>query len=227
MPTEPREAPPASLRAKVLEHATKNPSPTRDALRKRTAFWLALGLSLPVALLALVGGVQRGPRPPLLLAATATGALGLSLIALGTAFGYGGRSLGRPRLQLLSSALLLPLLLVLWKLGCSSAFPGMTQAWPTHPGLRCFGLSLLLGLAPLIAFLAARRKSDPVHPVTLGAALGAAGGLWGASFVDLWCPAGYPLHVILGHALPSLLLATLGGWVGARVLATPPSSEPR
>jgi hypothetical protein len=227
MPTEPRGALPPSLRAKVLELAARNPSPTRDALRKRTAFWLALGLSLPVALLVLVGGVERGQRPPLLLAATTTGTLGLSLVALGVALGYGGRGLGRPRLQLLSSALLLPLVLILWKLGCSSAFLGMTQVWPTRPGLRCFGLSLLFGLAPLIAFLAARRKSDPVHPVTLGAALGAAGGLWGASFVDLWCPAGHPLHVILGHALPSLLLATVGGWAGARVLATPPSSEPR
>jgi hypothetical protein len=66
-----------------------------------------------------------------------------------------------------------------------------------------------------------------VHPRAFGAALGAAGGFWAATLVDLWCPVGYPLHVVLGHALPTLVLAALGAAAGSRVLATPGWNESR
>ena len=85
--------------------------------------------------------------------------------------------------------------------------------------MRCFGVSLLFGIVPLITFLLARRGSDPVHPRSLGAALGAAGGLWAATLVDLWCPVAFPVHVVLGHVLPALLLAAVGAVLGARLLA--------
>jgi hypothetical protein len=162
----------------------------------------------------------------LLFALTASGTLSLSLVALAAAFRQGSRALGPPRARLVGIVLLLPVLLTALKVGSSFAFPGMTAAWISRPGLRCFGASLLLGLVPLVAFLAARRQSDPVHPRAFGAALGAAGGFWAATLVDMWCPVGYPLHVVLGHALPTLVLAVLGAWAGSRVLVTPGWTEP-
>jgi hypothetical protein len=80
-------------------------------------------------------------------------------------------------------------------------------------------MSLLFGVVPLVTFLIARRGSDPVHPRSLGAALGAASGLWAATLVDLWCPVAYPSHVVLGHVLPALLLAGAGAALGARLLS--------
>jgi hypothetical protein len=227
MPTETTEPLPDKLRARVLELAAQTPSPTRRTVKRRTLLWFGAGMALPLALFVLIGGAEQGPRPSILFALTSSGTLSLSLVALGAALGRGGRALGPSRARFYGIVLLLPVLLTLLKVGSSSVFPGMTAAWLSRPGLRCFGVSLLLGLVPLVAFLVARRHSDPVHPRAFGAALGAAGGFWAATLVDLWCPVGYPLHVVLGHALPTLVLAALGAWAGSRVLATPGWTEPR
>ena len=211
---------PPELRAKVLELVSQVPSPSRREAQRRSLAWLALGLLLPLVLFALLGGAERGPRPLSLLLVTAVGTAVLALLSLWGALGRGGRTLGRARSRLFAVVLLPPLLLLLCKLASSAEFPNMTEAWALRPGLRCFGVSLLFGTAPLVALLFARRGSDPVHPRTLGAALGAAGGLWAATLVDLWCPVAFPPHVALGHVLPALLLAALGALAGARVLST-------
>lgn len=219
MPTELRPEPPRELRARVLELVAQRPASSRRTVRRHTFAWAAVGVAVPVVLFALLGGMHAGPRPGALLVATVVGTGGLSLVSLSVAFGRSGRTLGPARSWLLAGAFVPPLLLVLWKVGVSAAFSGMLEAWPARPGLRCFGVSLLFGIVPLITFLLARRGSDPVHPRSLGAALGAAGGLWAATLVDLWCPVAFPVHVVLGHVLPALLLAAVGAVLGARVLA--------
>jgi hypothetical protein len=188
-------------------------------VQRLTLAWSTVGVLVPLVLFALLGGAESGPRPWTLLVATVTGSGGLSLVALSVAFGRGGRTLGPPRAWLAGVALLPPLLMLLWKLGCSASFHGMLVAWPERPGLRCFGVSLLFGAVPLATFLLARRGSDPVHPLSLGAALGASGGLWAATLVDLWCPVAFPLHVVLGHVLPALMLAAVGALAGSRLLS--------
>jgi hypothetical protein len=219
MPSEPNQAPRPELRAKLLELTRQQPSPARAEVQQRVLGWVASGLLVPVVLFGLLGGAEQGPRPLPLVLLTGLGTFGLAAIALWGALGRGGRTLGRPRAWLLVMALVPCALLPLCKLGFSMLYPNMLQAWPTRPGFRCFGLSLLLGLVPLLALLLARRGGDPVHPRTLGAALGAAGGLWAATLVDLWCPVAFPLHVVLGHVLPALLVAALGAVAGARLLA--------
>jgi hypothetical protein len=220
MPTDDGEAlPPAALRARVLGLVAQWPAPSRREVQRRAFAWSAVGVVVPLVSFALLGGAEAGTRPWSLLLATVVGTGGLSLVALGVAFGRAGRTLGPARVWLIGAALFLPLLMLVWKLGCSAGFDGMLEAWPTRPGWRCFGASLLFGAAPLVAFLVAKRGSDPVHPRSLGAALGASGGLWSATLVDLWCPVAFPVHVIVGHVLPSLLLAALGASVGSRLLA--------
>jgi hypothetical protein len=220
MPDQRPAQPPPELRAKVLELVRQVPSPSRREAQRRSVGWLSLGLLLPLLLFMLLGGAERGPRPLSLLLITGVGSGLLALVSLWGALGRGGRTLGRARSRLLAVVLLPPLLLLLCKLACSAEFPNMSEAWALRPGLRCFGVSLLFGAAPLVALLLARRGSDPVHPGALGAALGAAGGLWAATLVDLWCPVAFPLHVVLGHVLPALLLAALGALAGARLLST-------
>jgi hypothetical protein len=210
---------PAELRAKVLSLASQQASPSRAQVRRHALTWLVVGLGLPLVFFAFLGGAEQGPRPWSLLLLTVLSTGCLALLSLWGALGRGGRTLGRPRSRLLVVTLLLPVLLLVCKLGCSAAYPHMLQAWQTRPGARCFGVSLLFGIVPLVAFMAARRGTDPVHPRTLGAALGAAGGLWAATLVDLWCPVAFPLHVLIGHVLPALLLAALGSVIGARLLA--------
>jgi hypothetical protein len=70
----------------------------------------------------------------------------------------------------------------------------------------------------LVAFVAVRRRSDPVHPGVAGAALGVTAGVAAGTLVDLWCPVGFVQHVLLGHILPLLVVAALGAWAGRRFL---------
>ena len=58
-----------------------------------------------------------------------------------------------------------------------------------------------------------------MHPRALGAAVATAIGASVWVLVDAWCPVGYPLHVLLGHVLPLVLLAAVGQWLGGRWLS--------
>jgi hypothetical protein len=197
------------LRAQVLAAVEDVPALTRNELRLRAA-WLAGAAAIASLTVFLVaGGVRSAPRPPLLVVATATGTAGLAALALLLA-AWSGRRTSRPRAALWAALALLPAGLLLWKTGLSAFFDGMLVAWPERIGYRCLRLSLLMGAGPLAAALFALRESDPVHPFTRGAALGAAAGLAAAVLVDLWCPVAYLPHLLLGHLVPIAALAALG-----------------
>jgi hypothetical protein len=175
-------------------------------------------VAVPLLLFVAVGGPRVGPRPLALAAATALGTFGLAALALFVAVGRGSSMLGRSRRLLLGTAAIVPLGFLLWKLGATWTVPHMMDAWPTRPGLRCFGLTALLGAWPAVALVWERWRSDPVHPLALGAALGVAAGVAAASLVDLWCPVGHVPHVVAGHLAPILLLGGIGALAGARAL---------
>jgi len=207
------------LKSRILQAVRENPAPTRRQLAGRSAMILAAAIAAPIAELVLVGGARLGPRPWSLMLATAGGGVALALAAIWIAVGTGGRMLGRARVWLLSAALLVPPLWVIWKEVWSMQFAGMAAPWASRPGARCFALTLALASCPLLGLMAIRRGSDPTHPRSLGAALGVAAGMYAAVMVDLWCPVGDLQHVLLGHALPVLLLALVGAGLGYRVLA--------
>jgi hypothetical protein len=119
---------------------------------------------------------------------------------------------------LLAAALLSTVGFVAWKYGVSWHY-GLTERWPTRPGLRCLALSVSMGALPLCAALLSWRRARPLTPVATGAAFGAGAGLGSTVLVDLWCPVAYLPHLLLGHVLPILVLATLGGVLGSRLLA--------
>ena len=109
--------------------------------------------------------------------------------------------------------------LLAWKLYASSQFEAMTMPWPDRPGLKCLGVSLLLGAWPLAALCFWRARADAVHPRSTGAALGVSAGVLTWLLVDLWCPVSYPMHLLLGHVAPIVALAGVGALVGGRWLA--------
>jgi hypothetical protein len=221
MSSELQREPPPELRARLLAAVAERPAPSRREQRLRSAALAASAVLLPLAVFVGMGSAEQGPRSWALVAVTAAGTFVLAAAALSLALARGRRLLGLPSAWLVSVAVACPAAFAVWKLVWSSAFGEMMLAWPERPGLRCFGLSLAFGLWPLVALALARRGSDPVHPRSLGAALGAASGLWAGTLVDLWCPVGYPQHVLLGHVLPMLLLSALGAVAGARLLGLP------
>jgi len=207
--------PPPELKARVLSRIRALPSPARREANLRRRIFVACGLLIPLLAFVAVGGARPGPRPSLLMLETGAGALVLAASSLWVVLG-GGRMLGRSRSALLSVVAFWPVSLFLWKLACSATAlsSGAMLVWPTRPGLNCFGLTLLLGSWPLFALALTRRRSDPTHPLSLGAALGVSAGSYAALLVDMWCPVGYPWHVLLGHVVPILLIGLVGMAVG-------------
>ena len=209
------------LKERVLAAVRATPSPPRAQTRSRSSALLVSAAVVPLLGFVAIGGFESGSRPPALIALTGAGISAIALVSLWLALGTGGRMLGRARLWLGAQALLAPLFFLGWKLWSSAAFVGMTEPTAERPGLRCLGLTLLLGSWPLLAFSLVRRRSDPTHPRMLGAALGVAAGSYAATLVDFWCPVGYPPHVLLGHILPLVALGLVGAWLGHRLLALP------
>jgi hypothetical protein len=224
----------AELRARVLAVAAAEPSPTRAALNRRNIFTSVVAVASGIGafvifaqlmsqgqLLGLGGAVapsQQLERSVWLVVTTAGGAMGVTATALWLALGRGGSMLGRPRSWLLYGAVLIPIGLFAWKVGCGMAFGDAMVAWPERPGWRCLSLSLLVAGGPLLSFLAIRR-SAAVQPALNGAVMGLAAGACAWVAVDLWCPVAYVPHLVLGHLLPLFVLAGASALLGQALLS--------
>jgi hypothetical protein len=211
------------LKARILAEARRQPSPSRAQVVARSAPLLASAVAVPLAVFVAVGAVRMGPRPSLLIATTAFGTLAIALAALWAAVGRGGQMIGRSTLQLVATALLAPAAFFVWKIVWSRQFAHMADAVARRPGFRCLALTIVLAAWPFAVLALLRRGSDPTHPRALGAALGVASGAAAAVLVDLWCPVGYPGHVLLGHLVPIVALGLAGVLVGQRLIALPRS----
>jgi hypothetical protein len=206
------------LKPRVLAAVAFEWSPPRRARRQRSLVRAIGALAVPIAFFAAVGGVRADARPLWLVATTALGGLAIATATLFVAARRGSSMLGRSQRQLLGIAVTVPLLIGLWKIGVSSALPEMMGPWPGRPGLRCFGLTVLLAAWPVAVLLRELAASDPIHPRALGASLGVAAGAGAAVLVDLWCPVAHVPHVLLGHITPILMLGGFGCVIGELVL---------
>lgn len=213
-----RLAPPAELKARLRAQLATAPPPTRAAVARQAAL-LALGAWAVTLIVFLVaGGARPLGRPVSLTAGTALGIAIIAVTVAGVTFRRGRSTLGRARWKLAAVLISSQLLILTWKIFWSAQYPGAFEESPTRPGIRCFALSLMLGLPPLVAFATGRRSSDPLRPLLTGFSSGIAIGCLTLVLTDLWCPVGYLPHVLLGHLLPILLLGALGAWLGARLI---------
>ena len=206
------------LKQRVLDRVAQVPAPTRvETIRARLWLYMA-GIVGALAIFFFRGGVRLTNRPPKLVAITSLGTSVIAGIGMYFLFTKQGRHmLRRPWTWLAGAAVLSALGFVLWRYGFSSVY-GLTDRWPTRPGLKCLGLGILTGALPLFAALASWRHTEPLTPTATGAAFGAGAGLGSAVLVDLWCPVSYVPHLLLGHVLPIVVLAAAGALIGWRVL---------
>lgn len=181
-----------------------------------------IGYALAIAAFAIWGGFRGYDREPLLV----LGTFGVTLVLAVAAqvIGVGKSSSVAATRALLAFVVVTPMVLLAWKLGFSSLFDGATRWWPSKPGFRCLRLSTIVGIAALVPAIVSRVGTPAIRPVATGAAFGTAAGAVAWTLVDLWCPVGHPEHVLLGHVLPTLLLALVGALAG-RFLFRPSSSS--
>jgi hypothetical protein len=223
MSTPPTASP--ELKARILEAVRASPSPARGSLLGSLHVVLPAATVLAGCLYFAFDGVRHGEgRPPWALSATIAIWVGAALVSLWSVVGPSRSPTGRPRAWLLSVALGVPALVLLFLIGVSSAAASSAPASliATHrAGVRCLLMTLAAAAGPVLAFLFIRRGSDPLHPVAHGAAIGASFGAYAGIMVCLWCPDLSAPHAAIGHVFPLVLLAALGAVVGARVLDLP------
>ena len=211
--------PASDMKARILAAVQAEQAPTRSETRQRGWLTLAIAVAAAVAIFAHFGGIRIYDRPAPLVLWTCLGWSVATSAAAAFAVARGGSALGRSTASLIIVIAATPLFLLAWKIGVTLPFGAeMMAPWPGRPGFRCLALSLAMAAPLLAALVVMRRRSDPVHPGVAGAALGITAGVAAGTLVDLWCPVAYLPHVLLGHILPLLVVASFGAWAGRRLL---------
>lgn len=211
--------PPSSLRDRVLAGAAKHPARTRAQGRLRAIVAYSIATAGALALFQAWGGLEHSKgRPAALTLGIVMGAVLLAALATSVAWWRGRSLVGRPASFLLGTAALLPIVTFLWMVSFAGHYAEPFQ----RVGWRCLGMTLFGGSLLLGAVAALRNRTVAVHAPLSGAALGVTAGSWAAVLVDMWCPLTNVPHVLVGHVLPLVILAALGGVMGHRVLRMAP-----
>lgn len=210
---------PPELRARVIEAARREAIPTRTVGTRRRTRALAMGFGSLLAMLAILGPRPMG-RPDGYIVAVVLAWLPIAAAATWAGVAQGRSMLGRPAPWLVAVVVLTPVVMM-------AAWACVALAWPAtlHDAsgpkqhFICDVMTLALSAGPLVAFGVLRRGSNPVTPRLTGAALGTAAAAWGAIVLHLVCGFTAPLHILLGHMLPIVLLALIGTVLTARTVA--------
>ncbi len=211
--------PTRSLRDRILTGAATQPSRTRAQGRWRAVVAYAVAAAGGLALFQSWGGIGHSAgRPASITVGIAGGALLLAVAATSVSWWRGRSLVGRPASFLLGTAALLPLVTLVWLVSFNRQY---TEPFE-RVGWRCLGLTLFAGSLLLGAASWLRNRTVAVHAKLSGAALGVTAGAWAGILVDLWCPLTNAPHVLVGHVIPLVLMAALGGVVGHVVLRLRP-----
>lgn len=207
------------LKSSILASVQAQPAaPSRGELRRHRIKTTAIAVVVSLTVFFIAGGVRRTDRPIALVLETAITAAVVAILVSIVALWRGRSMLGASPVVRIGAAIATPFALLIGKLAITSGFEGMDAEFPDREGFKCLNLSLFIGVALLVAFVIARRRSAPLRPALTGTALGAAAGAWSWVLVDLWCPVAEIPHLLLGHVLPVVALALVGTWLGGRLL---------
>lgn len=195
----------------------------RPAVALSLAWWGAAGLAIAVA--AVVLFITLSPRPDIAVAAETPRFLFKFVVAIvlaASAFGL-LRTLSRPgatwrkNLPYLGAAPALLAVAVIVELLLSPSETWAAKAIGTNY-LACLTLIPLIGIGPLMVFLAALRHGAPTQPALAGTVAGLVAGGIAATLYAAHCTDDSPLFVAIWYTLAVAILALLGA-VSAHRLA--------
>ncbi len=203
-----------ALKARIMAQAAATPSPTRRQGKRAVRLVLVASLAAGVAFFELAGGLAHSRDRPLVSTVRLADGWALGSAALTWLAVRFGTPFVRSAEILRAACIAAPAVLVLWMAYFRGGYvdPPPSDAW------ACVATSIACALVPLAGFLWARRHSEPRHPATIGAAIGAASGAWAGVLGLLQCPHTQSLHALFAHALPLSLTTLAGAVAGARVL---------
>jgi hypothetical protein len=199
---------------KALGTDAKSPS------RSMRQAWV-LASAAAVLLAAIVFFATLGPRPDIAEAAGSLRFLFKFVVTLAlalTALAAAAR-LVRPEIYSAKAVgwLLLAPALLAAAIGAelmSLPRDGWNSAWIGKNAMLCLTFIPMIGLGPLVVFIAALRHGAPTHPVVSGAIAGLLSGGLAATFYAAHCTDDSPLFVATWYTLAVTILALLGGLAG-------------
>jgi hypothetical protein len=216
------EAPPlsAELRARVLGSVLAEPVAPRAEGTRQVVRTLVLGFVALAAIMLAISMPDLRGRPLSYVAVLVLVWTPIAVFATWAGVGRGRSMLGRSPRWLVATAVLTPLVLLLTWIPVTRAWPEtLVDGSELGHHLRCIAATAGLAIGPFVAFARLRRRSDPINPWLTGAAIGTAAGAWGAVALPLICGFTSPIHMLIGHFLPVLLLAGLGAALGDAMVA--------
>jgi Negative regulator of sigma F len=214
VPTIVTSAPSSVLKHRVLGSARAEPAPLRRERLRQSLTLVGLSWVIALGVFTFAGGPRPMGRPLTLVVGTAGGTAAIVALCVWVLLLRGRSSLGRSKLLMLPVAIGAVPAILFWKVFWSMQFEGALNEWTTRPGFRCLALTLAIAACPLMAFVFIRSSSDPKHPALTGFAAGVGVGSAATLLTDLWCPVAFIPHLLLGHALPVMLLGGIGMLLG-------------
>jgi hypothetical protein len=212
---------PAAVKARVMEAAHHETSPTRQSVTVDTLLLLLTGAAVAMNLFLAAGGANLARRSMALVVTTALGRGTIALASTWASLARGGSMLGRSLRWLIAATIATPVAISGWLLLAARAAPSGEPVNDWH----CLTTAILLGVGPLAAFALMHRQSDVSHPLATGAALGAAAGAWADFLMVLHCPAPEFGHHLLCHLAPTAALVALGAVWGALGVRSSPRCD--
>jgi hypothetical protein len=206
--------PPPYIKTQLLESLARTSSPTRAQRQSQSRWlWMSAAAFMVVVFLSF-GGVHAAPRPTPFILGTTFGWLALAVLCVAKVLPAGSSPVPPRPLRLILTIVLVPVCALVWMLLWNQLYPETLAPWIGRPGFRCLGLTLFMAGWPLLAMALSRRQTAPAHAGIIGAALGVGVGACAGLLVQLYCPIANPAHAALGHLLPLLILAAVGGVLG-------------
>jgi hypothetical protein len=197
-------------------------SPTRREVQTRVRLSFSAAVVWMCGVFLSVGAfAHSASRPTLVTAAITLGLCALATTSTAVVLARGATPIGRSQSTLALTTALIPFAVLGW---LASWQPAAAHA-DVPAGWRCGGLTVSMGVALLAAMMIANRRSDAIHPRSLGAAFGAIAGAWGAVFAAAWCPLFDLPHTLFGHVVPVLLLTVVGALTARLLAARSPSID--